>query len=70
MHRKAKAIAVTYTNPVHAALGSFKNAAVLLADFMYGTPGRLRLTYAFAFGLAILGGLLMDNYQPLTVCAG
>lgn len=69
MYRQPQAIAITATNPFSAAAKSFKNMLALTADFMYGTPERVRITYAFAFGLALLGGYLMQGASPLAACA-
>jgi hypothetical protein len=51
---KAVAIAVTQNNPFKVALESAKNCGLWLTNFMYGTPDRVRITYAFAFALLAL----------------
>ncbi|MGE0754220.1 MAG: hypothetical protein AB7L92_03570 [Alphaproteobacteria bacterium] len=69
MYRQPKAIAIKYNNPLSAAAISFKNMALLLADFMYGTPERVRMTYIFACALALLGATMVGDSHQLSNCA-
>ena len=51
-----KAIAISKAaSPFSLAVESARNTGLFLADLMYGSPERLRLTYAFCFGLVLLG---------------
>jgi coproporphyrinogen III oxidase-like Fe-S oxidoreductase len=56
----SRAIAVTATqeNPFKAAIKSAENFSRLVIDFMYGTPRRTQLTFAFTFTLVSLGCFL------------
>jgi hypothetical protein len=51
---KAVAIAATQTNPFKAAMESARNCGQWVVNFMYGTPDRVRITYAFACALLVL----------------
>jgi hypothetical protein len=66
---RAIAIAAVQENPFSFAFSSAKNCLSFLADFMYGTPQRVCLTYLFAIGLAALGYLLQTaDANALAVC--
>lgn len=69
--RKAKAIAITarQESPLVLAMLSLGNAGAWLVDFMYGTPGRTKLTLIFACALALLGAALsIGDANAMTVC--
>ena len=58
MHNQAVAVAIRVhqnTNPFKALVESTANIGSLVFDFMYGTPERCKMTYAFAIGFTILG---------------
>lgn len=62
---KAVAIAAVQENPFALAIQSAVNMVELLADILYGTPQRSKLTCAMAFALAMLGASL--NAHPLHI---
>lgn len=68
--KKVVAVAVRQKSPFGLALQSLHASAGRLVDFMYGTPGRSRVTLIFAlallaYGLALQGG----DAGALAVCA-
>lgn len=67
--RKARAIAIFHDNAFALAFASATNTSRLLADFMYGTPERVKMTYIFAIGLAVLGGMLSSAAQASQFCS-
>jgi hypothetical protein len=70
MKPRAIAIAKVRVSAFRAALDSAKETFQLIADFMYGTPQRTRLTLAFAAALALLGCALgINDAHALPVCA-
>ena len=69
MKPRAIAIAAIHDNAITPAFSSAKNCLHFLADFMYGTPQRVCMTYAFAVGLAMLGYFLQStDAHALAVC--
>ncbi len=65
----AKVIAISLESPFGMALSSLQNCFKAVGSFMYGTKERASYTYAFAFGLAILGGVLnMVDTTSMLVC--
>jgi hypothetical protein len=66
---KAIAIAAVSEESFKPAFASAKNFMWFLADFMYGTPARVKMTYMFAFALMMLG-FMMDaqNAHALASC--
>lgn len=54
---------------LNPAVSSLKNSAAKLIEFMYGSEERVKLTYAFAFGLLILGVSMMPDTSHMAVCA-
>lgn len=58
MYSSSVAVAIKPTdhqNPFKALVESARNLGVLVFDFMYGTPERSKMTYAFAISLSLMG---------------
>ncbi len=58
MYPSSVAVAIKPThneNPFKALVESARNLGVLVFDFMYGTPERSKMTYAFAISLSLMG---------------
>ena len=67
---KAIALTAVQTNSFKAAYDSLKNCSAFLANLMYGTPERVRITMALAFALIALGySLQVSEMNILPVCA-
>lgn len=56
-----KAIAIKHNQPFSLALASAKNTFFAVIDFMYGTPERTNVTFLFALGLALMGGVMFND---------
>lgn len=56
-----KAIAIKHNQPFSLALVSAKNAFFAIVNFMYGTPERTNVTFLFALGMALIGGLMFND---------
>ncbi|MFW0776784.1 MAG: hypothetical protein ACN2B6_03590 [Rickettsiales bacterium] len=65
---RTKAIAI-HDHAFKPAFDSAKNLGEKLIDLMYGTEERVKLTYAMALALLILGISMQPALAPLAVCA-
>lgn len=66
---EAIAIATIQTNPFKAAISSAKSCFALFVHFMYGSEDRVRITYAFALALLVLGYSMTAGAPSLSACA-
>ena len=65
---RARVISV-HDQSFRPAFDSAKNLGEKLIDLMYGTEERVKLTYAMALALLILGISMQPALAPLAVCA-
>lgn len=69
MKIRAKAIAIPYKQSFVPAFESARNFMMFVADKMYGTPERVRITYAIAVLLTLLAMILSSSdVRALQVC--
>lgn len=64
-----RAVAIAQEDSVKVAIDSAINSAKALADFMYGTPERSRMTVVFALGMVALGNFISLSHSLMGYCS-
>ncbi|MDX1974939.1 MAG: hypothetical protein SFT92_04620 [Rickettsiales bacterium] len=67
--QKPEVIAIAAQPPLKQAFLSAHNSLLAIADFMYGTPERAKVTYMFAFSLLLLSMVISHEASALQACA-